>query len=93
MSNGHITYDGEGLTLLLLLADIQQYAIAEILTDEKIVEFLQCIEAFTNEVSKEKYDGIAKSNQHIHMIIAHVGPFVVLHRSWGLYSDQRKFLL
>uniref|UniRef100_A0A914Z518 Uncharacterized protein n=1 Tax=Panagrolaimus superbus TaxID=310955 RepID=A0A914Z518_9BILA len=93
LSNGVITYDGEGLTLLLLLADIQQFAVAEILSDEKIAGLLQCIETFANELSDEKYDDIAKSSQHIHMIIAHVGPFVVKHRSWGLFSDQRKLLL
>ena len=79
--------------LLFLLADIQQYAVAEILSDEKIAELLHCIEAFAYELSKPKYDDIAKSSQHIRTIIAHVGPFVLIHGSWGLFSDQRKFLL
>uniref|UniRef100_A0A914YRV6 Uncharacterized protein n=1 Tax=Panagrolaimus superbus TaxID=310955 RepID=A0A914YRV6_9BILA len=88
LSNGTIYYDGEGHTLLLLLADIQKYAVAEILSEEQIAELLHCIEAFAYELSKREYDDIAKSSQHIHMIIAHVGPFVIEHHSWGLFSDQ-----
>uniref|UniRef100_A0A914QIE3 Uncharacterized protein n=1 Tax=Panagrolaimus davidi TaxID=227884 RepID=A0A914QIE3_9BILA len=88
LADQRVNYDGKGLALMLLLADIQQYATAEILTAEKIAELHECIEAFVYEYSKEEYDNVAKSSEHIHMLITHVMPFIELHKSWGLFSDQ-----
>ena len=87
--NGTVDYDGPGHKLLMLLADIQQFCVAAILPDEVIDDFKESMDNFIEEFSKPEYDSIAKSSEHIHVLISHVIPFVELHRTWGLHSDQR----
>ena len=88
-----IEYDGAGVKLLLLLAEIQHLAVAKILSEEEIEELDARINRFYDEFKKTEYDSIAKSSQHIHMLISHVMPFVRIHKTWGLHSEQCKFLL
>ena len=90
LSDGKVTYDGKCSRLFMLLADIQQFAAARILTDEEIQEFHVCIQSFVDEFGKAEYDIIAKRSQHIHVLICHVLPFVDRHKTWGLFSDQCK---
>ena len=86
--DGQVTYDGEGLTLMLLLANVQKYAVAKVLGENEILELEESIKKFKNEIIDPKYQDITKRSQHIHTLIAHVVPFVKIHKSWGLHSDQ-----
>lgn len=88
--NGKVQYDGPGAEILYIIAFIQKYAIARTIDDIEIQELKDCIDMFKTELYQDKYKTIYGKSQHIHDLVAHVMDFVNEHRSWGLFSDQRK---
>jgi hypothetical protein len=85
-----VVYNGYGSDLLDSASHIEKYAVARPLKEEEIEEMDSQINLFFNLINHYGEEAVKfyLNKTKIHMLKAHVVPFVRKFKSWGLFSEQ-----